>query len=644
MISSEFFNKENLSLYQPSAEVQKQTGIDQQAYNLGHQILTKAWPELNDKSVLDRDNEDKKILNAYVDTNVDNPKEAWKFRGTRSMARNRGLALHAHLTSGFLFPLISAQDQNNDEDRGVGDFMQDMLLWMGNNSNYRESFLQIVMGILTSPAIFMGAEYAEIMQKIKQKTDNGWTTIEALDEELSGFRAPVYGVSEVLITNAYVQNIQRQTCVIKERFLDYSDAQKKYGNHDNFQFVQKGINSVLNVSDGLFYDNYDPDNSDLVKETIIMWRGEDFEIPYLGGIYLGDDDVNYNPMKHRDNFGLPKYDVIPFGYNRISEHYFYFKSAMNAWSWDDKLIDALYENYMNGEFMFRNPPIAITGEDNVDTSIMFPGAQFVTQNENTKITSLLPQRQDNMFQAIKMAEDSMKEASLSDTQMGQLPEASQKAFSVAKADQTAKIILKGVGQALGLSIIQYGRLMVDIAVNHLSTAQVEEISGVAGRIKYRQFVLPKQISKGKNITKVLRFGENLIGRSMNKKQKENYALTLFEEAGDDKTIMVLNPEMAARMRYLVTIDFEEMFAENKEYRQKLLARMYAMLRQDPLIDAEVLTRKLMHELFRSEGDEMIKEQNDIEQIMKEFQSGLQPNIFQKIPIENTDKLRAMVGV
>src|SRR3990167_8627348 len=221
---AEFLNTDskNISLYQPSKEVLEVTKYAKENYVVGHEILTKAWPELNDLSIIDRDNRDKKSFNAYVDESITDPKEAWKWRGTRSAARKKALEMHAHLTSGFMFPMVSAQDQNNEEDTGVSDFMRDMLLWMGDNSNYRESFLQVCMGLLTSPVTYMNAEYAEVMQKVKIKTANGYTIKETLDEELSGFRTNVYGASEVLITNAYVQNIQQQTCVIKQKHFNYS--------------------------------------------------------------------------------------------------------------------------------------------------------------------------------------------------------------------------------------------------------------------------------------------------------------------------------------------------------------------------------------------------------------------------------------
>lgn len=638
----EIYKETPISLYQPtSADIQELTKNAKLQYGRANEILTSSWPELNDMSIIDRTNRDKKTFNAFVDENVDDPKEAWKWRGTRSSARNRALGMYAQLTAGFMFPMVSAQDENSDEDRGVGDFMRDMLLWMGENSTYKSSFLQLVMGILTNPVTYLGAEYVEVFQKIREKADKGYTTKEVLDEELSGFQAPVYGPRDVLITNAYQQNIQRQTCVIKERYLDYSDAQKKYSKEENWQYVQAGQNSVFNETNGLFYDVMDMENPDLVKETILMWRGEDTEVPFLGGVYMGNDNTEHNPMKHRDNFGLPKYDVIPFGFHKISEHFFFYKSLMNSLFWDDQLIDAMYENVMNNEFINQNLPVIVSGDDQIDTSVTFPGAVHVSAKENVKVQTAIPPQRSDGYRALELIENSIKEASISDTSMGQLPEASQKAYSVAKADQQAKIMLKGVGQSIGESIVQYGKLMIDIAIRHYSIPQVEEIAGI-NNVKYRQFVLPS-MSKGKKVSKVLRYDKNLIGKKMSKKEQDKYNLKLYEEAGEDKVITTVNPEIASRMKYLVRIDVEEMFAENKEYTQRLLSQLYAQLRQDPLIDAETLVRKMMYSFFRTEGDELLADKNVIE-TMKEQTMVPQGELSNKMPMDETLKLRSMAMI
>src|SRR3990167_1858860 len=342
---SDYFQKDKISLYQPDDKsIQQATLYAKQEYQRGFNVLNQAYPELNDRSVIDDEQNGKKIWNAYVDESCEDPFEAWKWKGTRSEARKRGVYMHANLTAGFLFAGISAQDPENKEDRAAGDFMRGLVEWMAENSNYHSSFIQVTMGMMMNPVTYLGAEFAKVMQTVKEKTDGGYDTKKVLDEELSGFQAPVYGASDILITNAYVQNIQRQTCVIKQRYLDYSDAEKKYGVHENWSFVQRGINSVFNENDGLFYDVYDSENPEMVKEVICSWRGEDLELPFLGGVYMGDENPDHNPMTHRDLKNQPKYDIVPFGFNRISEHFFFYKSLMNNLQWEDGFYDEFSRN------------------------------------------------------------------------------------------------------------------------------------------------------------------------------------------------------------------------------------------------------------------------------------------------------------
>src|ERR1043166_840339 len=83
----------------------------------GWVILHRPWPELNDYPVIDRMEKDKRTFHSFVDTSVEDPNEAWKWRGTRVMARNRAMALPAHLTANYVVPMITAQNESQEEDR-----------------------------------------------------------------------------------------------------------------------------------------------------------------------------------------------------------------------------------------------------------------------------------------------------------------------------------------------------------------------------------------------------------------------------------------------------------------------------------------------------------------------------------------------
>lgn len=610
-----YIDKSNpISFYQPSKEVADFTKEVQKDFQNGVEILNKQYVELNDRSVIEDENRGQMMFNAFVDTSVEDPNEAWKWRGTRSMARNKGIAMHANLTANFLLPLFTAQNENDETDRDFSEVMRDIIEWMAEptNSNYQSSFLQIVFGMITNPVTYLGAEYLEVYQTIKDKTETGeFTTKEVLDEVLSGFQAPIYSSTQVLISNAYERNIQRQRCLWERRFVEKSELEGKYGQHDNWAFVKEGQKSIFNPEDGLFYDVRDDDHPTLVVEETYKNRRGDTEVCFVGGVYLGDDDLEKgNMIQHRDNLGNPKYNKVPFGYHRIGEHFFYYKSMMNAVGWDNMLYDAMSEVVMNRAFLEVDMPVAISGADQFDSEVVFPKSVVTLEDKDAKISPLLPQ--SNMiagFNALRETEKSISEGTVNPTMAGQLPDNDQKAFSVAQAQNSARKLISGVGRSLAESIVQYGDLMKDIAINHITIPQVEELVGGAMKLKYRSFFLPNKNSGGKKVGRTYKFDESLIGAEMTDSEQKYENLKMLEKIGypeNKESLRRINPELWAKFKYLTHTDVEEMFTKNNEYWQPILAELKTQLALDPYVDQEWLTRKLLYAFFQSEGEDGIK--------------------------------------
>jgi len=601
-----------VSAYAPSKEVQDFTSIVKKDFANGDEILNRGWTELNGRSVIEDMNRGQRMFNAFVDEDIDDPVEAWKYRGTRSMARNKGIAMHAQLTAAYLIPGFSAQNDADEIDRDFSNVMRDIVEWMTlpTNSNYQSSFVSLVFGMIEAPCVYLGAEFFEVYQKIKERTEDGkYAVKEVLDEILSGFKAPVYSTDQILISNAYERNIQKHRCIIKRRYLEFQEAEAKYGEHDNWAYVQPGIKTIYSDDNGLFYDIKDDDHPFLVEEVIYLNRREDTEAPFINGIYMGDSDIENNPIKHRDNRNAPKYNVIPFRYNLIGSHFFYGKSMMNAMRWDNQLYDAMSELLMNRAFLEVNQPVAVTGSDKIDSEIIFPSAITAFKDKDTKVIPLLPPA--NLaagFQALMATKDSIDDSSLSDVQTGQLPQASQKAYSVAQAQANAKKLIAGVGKSLAESIVAYGPLMADIALNHLTTAQVDEITGSGTKLKYRKFILEKQMVNGKQVDKEIRFDENLIAKNMTDSQKKTANLKLLEEVGwpdNKKHLYIINPHLFSKFRYLCRIDPEEMFPRNSEQMSALLTSLYQLLANDPMVEHESLLRELMYSYFKGRAEDFI---------------------------------------
>lgn len=603
----------HISMYQPPGPVADLTGVVQADYEAGQQILDRSWVELNERSVVDDENRGQMMFNAFVDLSSEDPDEAWKYRGTRSMARNKGIAMHANMTANFLLPMFVAQNDADEIDRDFSEVMRDIIEWMASptNSNYQSSFLAVVFGMIKNPVTFMGAEYCEVMQKIRVRSADGKSTVkEILDEVLSGFNAPIYSSTQILITNAFERNIQKQRRIIKREYIEISELEAEFGDHPNWAFVQTGKRSIYNDEDGLFYDVYDDEHPNLVAKETAYCRRDDSEVPFLGGIYMGDTDVENNPFYHRDNRNAPKYNVVPFGYNRIGEHFFYYKSMMNVVGWDNTLYDAMSEVVMNNALLEQDPPSYTAGGEQVDSEINFPGAMVSSEDPNFKVGRIFPAKDfSSAFKSLEETKNSIDEATLSDTETGKLPEASQKAYSVAQAAASAKKIIAGNAKCLVESITQYGDLMKDIALNNITAPQVDEIVGGPMKLKYRSFMLDNKSVGGRNVTKSIKFDESLIGIEMTDQEIREANLKLLEQSGypnNKEALMRVNPEKFAKFNYYCKVDVEEMFAKNADYWQPVLLNLKQTLAQDPFIDQEALTRELMYSYFRSKGDSFIK--------------------------------------
>lgn len=609
-----------LSAFHPPKEVGDFTKIVKGDYSVGHTILNTPFEELNYYSVINRMNKDQLTFNAFVDESVEDENEKWKWRGTRSMARNKAMAMHAHLTAAFIVPSVIAQNDKQEEDRDMAAVARDIVEWMTlpTNTDYRKSFLLAAMGMLVNPVTYVGAEYRYAVQKIKEKTDEGLSVNEVVDEVLSGAQFPLYSADQVMLSNAYEQNIQRQRVILKRKFTDYKELEAIYGNHPNWQYVQPGIKTIYSEEDGLFYDIKDDQNqANLCEEVIWLNRRDDGEVPFVNGIYLGDENVEANAIKHRDNRNTPKYNLVPFGYERINEHFFFYKSLMNRVGWDNALIDAMYENVMNREILDVLQPVAISGAENFDQQVVFPGSVVVFENPQAEAKPLLPARDRSAgYRALQEIERSTEGESISAVQEGALPEPSQKAFNVARAERNARIVLRGVARWFGESIVQLGQLMIDIALQHLTVAQIDEITGAES---YRPFILQDQMVNGKRVSKKILFDESLVGRQFSKKEREQMALRLLTEMGypDFKeAIYRVNPYLFSKMKYLVTIQPDEMLEKTAEARRAIAERMYATFRADPMVEPEFVVRELLDVYVGSRADEAMRIEPVEEQISK----------------------------
>lgn len=605
---SDLYPKGAVAAYMPSPDVVELTKTAKLDYQIGYDILHRPWNELNEYSVIDRINKDQRTFNAYVDESSEDPNEAWKWRGTRSSARNKAIVMHAHLTANYLYPIFDAVDEENKDHRDMAEIANCITEWMVHNSTYKSAFLQASMGMLINPVTYMEADYATIYQTVKERNGDQYSTKQIIDEVLSGFQANVISADQVLITNAHEPNIQKQRSITTRRWKTYTELKAKYGKHPNWEYVTPGVRMVYSDEDGLFYKVKDTEYTmrHLCEEITFKCRGEDLEVPYVNGVYFGNvDNAEWNPIRHRDNRDAPKYNLEPFGYQKVNEHFFFYKSMINVVGWDDKLMDAIYEMGMNRLILDTDMPVSVAGTDKIDTSIIFPGGVAASQDPNFKVTPMLPPMSGSIFRGMQEVSSSMSDESVSPLEGGAVGAGGgQRAYMLALANQNAKIVLDAARKNLSQSVQNYGQLMIDIAIGHLTVAQLDELGGTS----YRAFLLHDQMVNGKKVSKRIRFDDSLMGKPMSEEAKVTYRMKLLEEVGypDVKEhLYVVNPYLFSKMKYMAVMDVDSLQPKTQEFEQQVMKELYGLLRQDPLIEPETLIRKLAHAYFRTDYEELI---------------------------------------
>lgn len=597
--------------FAPPDDVREFTAKVKKHYAVGHDILTREWNELNGQSVLDDMDRGRKMFNAFVDESYENPADAWKWRGTRSMARNKGIAMHANLTGGYLLPKFDAQNEDSEIDRDFSEFMSDLVEWMAQdeNSDYKENFLSLVFAMEHDPIVYLGAEYQQVMQEIKIRNEDGsFTKKEVLDEVLSGFKAPIYTADQILLSNAFERNLQKHVFIGKRKWIEYDEAKAKYEEYKNFEYVKAGHTVVYNEDDGLFYEVKDEDHPTMVEEVTAMFRREDMEVCYLGGVPMLEGELESHRMKHRDNFDAPRYNIQQFGFYPIGTHFIFYKSMMNALRWDNALYDASTEILANRALLEADFPIAISGVDNVDGDIVYPNAVVSLPDKDSKIQKLLPDSNlGPLVQSLNMTSDSMSEASINETMAGQLPPASQKAYTVSQAQASAKKIISGVAKGLAASISKYGLLMADIAVTQYSVAQIDQITGDSMKLKYRQFTLGNKDVGGKRMDKKLMFSEDMMSMELTQEEEDTKNLELYEESDKrGQAIYMANPKLFSQMKFLSRADYKEVFDNDDQTMQALLQGLEAQMRQNPYVNQETMTRELMYSFFKGRSEKFMQ--------------------------------------
>lgn len=619
------------SAYHPSDDVLKLFNRCQDDYQSAWRLQHRPFDEFDGYSLLNRAKMDQRTFGAYVGAEYVPKHKAWRWRGRKNTARNKIIGLLAQMISGMLYPMVYAQNQEDEEDKVTAKVMRILVEEHLRKAGYQMQFLYMTLSALVNPAVFVEVEYVVAMQRIKEQgVGNKAKIIEAIDTLLTGLNLSVVPIDQILLSDFYTHDIQRQPYVVRVKRISWDQAREIYGDHPDFKYVQAGKTRVVLTGQehATLYDiEWTEADQIMVQELTFYYRAEDLEVTWVGGVFMGDsaDVYNSNSFKHRrmsligDEWKtIPVYPFAKSGFEPIDPtgRFTYFKSGSFKEYWDDASVNKSYQLLQDGMYLDVIKPIIGTGIQKVDSTVIAPGAYITTANKDATLTPW--SMGSNLPQAMAVLQENksdLGDSTLSPIMQGQMG-ARQTAYAVNAALTNAKIMLGLFSFMMADLVKQVGELTVDCIVMHTTQGELDATIPDALALKFKT-ILVKTKEKGRDMTNKIVFTDALLGKKYTPQQVKTKNFALLEKAGgmkSDQVIYEVNPYRFARTVFTMWVDPDKITSSAIGLNRDQKMQDITMLTQPfvyPFVNQEALANEVIEEYGGDNPDKLKKAASDM---------------------------------
>lgn len=583
-------SKLSKSAYQPPKELMDLFARCQADYGIAWQLQHRPFDEFDGMSLLQRANLDQQTFGAFVGAEWVPSNRRWRWRGRKQTARNKIIGILAQMVAAISIPAVFATDEQQNESHECAKAMRILVQEHLRRAGYDLKFIYMVLAGLVNPATFVQLEYVQKMQTVKVRLANGTIDIkQAVDELMSGLALNIVPIDELLLGDFFTFNLQSQPYLIRIRRIPYDVARGIHAGRffdmvdgkpkDRFDYVEAGKTRVFMATqeNQTLYDiEWTEGDRNCVQEATFYYRGEDLEIPWVGGVFMGNFDpanpkevFNSNPFKHRrmtqvgEDWGsMPVYPFAKSGNEPLDPQmrFAYYKSVAFKEYWDDATLNMAERLTVDGMHLDVMKPILISGIAKYDNNVIAPGA--VASLPAGAVVAPY-QLGPNIAAAMKVLEsqkDDMSDSTIMPILQGELGQRlSSTVYAAALAN--AKRLLTVSAALVSDLVRQVGELSIDcIIINETVGELNEELPGALG-MKF-QTMLARNKVKGRNVTNKVVMTDRYMGKKMTEEEKMDRAWELWEQGGgnskDATKIWEINPYQFARRRYSCYVDVDEL--------------------------------------------------------------------------------------
>lgn len=571
-----------ISLYQPDNEIKELSLEASKDRSHGDRILTRPFREFNNYSLIDRTSLDQKDWLGWSPDPSSNPDEAWMFTGTSNATRNNILSLAAHVGQKIIYPGCTAQNDQQQDDVEAAYVARGLIENIFRTSDYAQTFIYAIVSGMVNPVTYYKADYCKAYMSILEGTNSDYTRKKVLDDAMSGFQHYLLPSEEVLISNPYCFDIQRQKVLIHRRRVSYHEAKALFGDHPNFAHVTPQVMPAYNAADALFYNVRDPIQDGMVEICTYKYRSIDVEFDEVNRIYMGNMNTEFLPFKHRTNKNKPAYNIAKFGAEPVDAKRFWaYKSIAAKLSNDKELLDRMRQNAVDASTLETYPPHVTVGAGKTDQSVLKP-ATVTDLKKDAKITKLGVSNPAVAWNAVHEIQHDIDAAA--NPSYFNIPNSGGKktAIEMQLLQQNAMANLVIIENMIGSMVKDIGTIVLHDALRYETIAEIGEIVNDVPSLTYKQFNIPK-IKNGSSITEKIIFTDAYSGQEMTQEEKDMASVALLEKYGDKSHVWEVNPTVLPMLNFLVYVEADELRFKTAANLAKEKGDLYDKAIANPLI-------------------------------------------------------------
>lgn len=668
------------SAYQPPKAIMELFARNQTDYGTAWQLQHRNFDEFDGQSLLSRANLDQQTFGAFVGCEWVAPQKRWRWRGRKNTSRNKIIGILSQIVAGILQPTVFATDEQQNESKDCARCMRILVQEHLRRSNYELKFIYMVLSALVNPATFTHVEYVRKMQTVKVKLADGKIELQqAIDELMSGLVLSVVPIDELMLGDFYTFDMQAQPYLVRVRRISYDVARGIYAGRffdevdgkkvDRFDFVQAGKTRVfMATQEGqtLFDVEWTEADRNMVQEATFYYRGEDLEVKWVGGVFMGnfnpakpDDLYNDNPFCHRRMTqvgtawgSIPVYPYTKSGFEPLDPQmrFAYFKSAAFKEYWDDQTLNMANRLTVDGMHLDVLKPILISGISKYDSNVIAPGAVASLPKEATVSPYQLGPNIAAAMKVLQDQKDDISESTLLPVLTGELGQRLSTPVYAAAVSNAKRLL--SVAAALTADMVrQVGELTIDCIIMNTTVGEVkEEIPGALG-MKFQTF-LARGKENGRDVTHKIVMTDRYMGQTMTETQKLDRAWELWEQAGGTKKdaikIWEVNPYQFARRQYSCFVDADEILDRSLGADQARKERALAVLTSPavaPFTDPKEVVDEFAIDVYGGNDPDRFKRKGTgSADAMMGMMGAIRPTANQGGPKVGADTIPVMNGV